>query len=288
MTVQTKVGNGVSLLSPADVQTWLQSGERGVFIGDVLDETNSEALGVGFARYAPGASNEWLVSYDEVLVVTSGAFSVTSGDGRKTARAGELIFLRRGTKLEYSAGDEGAEVVYVMHPHPAQTELYTEHSELVATFHPVDATPPRFADGPAQDNLALLRRIYDPMESGESRDYGPFFEAMADDVVFQTSIMELHGKEALIGYLVNAGEVLEFDIFERPLEYFAAGDKVVQLGTETFRVKATGAVHRAEWAWVYEFRGGKISRILAIQDLAGIADLVADVGAKAQAAADSD
>jgi hypothetical protein len=35
---------------------------------------------VGFAYYAPGARNEWVVTYDEALIITRGAFTVTSAD----------------------------------------------------------------------------------------------------------------------------------------------------------------------------------------------------------------
>jgi ketosteroid isomerase-like protein len=68
----------------------------------------------------------------------------------------------------------------------------------------------------------------------------------------------------------------------RPLEYYGDGNRVVQLGGETFRVKATGATHEADWVWVFDVEEGRITRILAIQDLSGIADEVAEALDKAQ------
>ena len=59
---------GVRLFTPNDAQTWYQPEGRRIFLGDVLDETNSDTLGLGFARYAPGQSNEWVVTYDEALI----------------------------------------------------------------------------------------------------------------------------------------------------------------------------------------------------------------------------
>lgn len=282
----TKVADGVTRYTSDDVPTWLQSEQRQVFIGDVVDGSNGETMGVGFARYAPGASNEWAVTYDEVLIVTRGSFSVISAAGRRTAKAGELIYLRRGTELTYAADDEGAEVVYVMHPHPASTELAAEHPDLVATFHPIEGAPGRFADGPAAEHIALLRRIYDPIERGEATDQGPFLDAMADDVVLEFSAAELRGKGTVRRYFDEASKRMQFNPFERPLQYFGAGDRVVQLGFETFRVKRTGTTHEANWAWVFEFREGRIARILGIEDLSAIADVVAEAAAAAQAAAD--
>lgn len=282
----TKVADGVSRYAPDDVPTWLQSEQRQVFIGDVIDGLNGEAMGVGFARYGPGASNDWAVTYDEVLIVTSGTFSVTSTDGRRTASAGELIYLRSGTRLTYSAGDAGAEVVYVMHPHPESTDLRAKHPDLVATFHPIEGAPERFADGPAAEHIAFLRIIYDPIERGESTDQGPLFEAMTDDVVLELAAGVLRGKAAVARYFDEGSKRMEFHPFERPLEYFGAGDRVVQVGFETFRVKRTGATHQADWAWVFEFRDGRIVRIRGIEDLSGIADVVAESVVAAQAASD--
>ena len=284
----TKVADGVSRYTSDDVPTWLQSEQRQVFIGDVVDGSNGETMGVGFARYAPGASNEWAVTYDEVLIVTRGSFSVISAAGRRTARAGELIYLRRGTELIYAADGGGAELVYVMHPHYATVvaELAAAHPEFVATFHPIQGAPKRFADGPAAEHIALLRHIWDPFERGESTDLGPFFDAMTDDVVFEFSAAELQGKEAVRRYFEEEPKLMEAHPFERPLEYFGDGNRVVQVGFETFRVKRTGRTHQADWAWVYEFREGRIARILGIQDLSGIEDVVTEAAAAAQAASD--
>ncbi|HEU4422834.1 MAG TPA: nuclear transport factor 2 family protein [Pilimelia sp.] len=279
--------SGVSVHTPDDVKTWLRSGQRHVYIGDVLDETNSDSMGVGFARYAPGESNEWVVTYDETLIITSGVFSVTSQGERHTATAGQVIFLRAGTEVVYGAGDEGAELVYIMYPHPSRTDLATRHADLVATFQPADAPPPRFADGQAEQHIALLRRINDPLERGESYDYQPFYDALAEDAVLDTSVMRLEGKRAVIDYFAEAGQAVDFNPFERPLQYFGSGNRVVQWGIETFHVKATGLAHRAEWAWVYEFRSGQISRITAIQDLSAIAEIITEAAAKAQARADA-
>jgi ketosteroid isomerase-like protein len=154
----------------------------------------------------------------------------------------------------------------------------------VATFHPIPGVPQRFADGPTAENIAFVRRIWDPFEQDESADLGPFLDALADDVEFTLSATEvLHGKEAVRRYFEEEPKLMEAHPFERPLEYFGAGNRVLQLGSETFRVKGTGRTHQADWAWVYEFRQGRIARIVVIQDLSGIEDVVVEAAAAAKA-----
>jgi len=275
------LSQGISKFTPDDVDTWYRSGDRRIYLSDVVDPSNSHSMSVGFARYAPGESNEWVVTYDEALIVTKGAYTVTSAEGvETTARAGEVIFLRAGTPVVYSAKEEGAEVVYVTYPHWMKAQKASEHAALLDTFQPSQDRPER------SDAVALLRSIYDPLERGESHDLQPFFDAMADDVVLETSVGGVRGKQAVIGYFAHAAAALEFNIFVRPLEYFGDGNRVVQVGGEIFTVKETGATHEAEWAWVFDVHDGRITRILAIMDLSGVADEVAEALTKAQAAAD--
>jgi hypothetical protein len=48
-----------------------------------------------------------------------------------------------------------------------------------------------------------------------------------------------------------------------------------------FTVKKTGGTHQAGWAWVYDLRDGQITRILATQDLSGVANEVGSALTKA-------
>jgi ethanolamine utilization protein EutQ len=135
-------GAAVRLYTPKDVETWYQPEGRRIFLGDVVDDKNSDTMGVGFARYAPGESNEWVVTYDEALIVTKGAFSVTAEDGTTTtAKVGEFIYLTRGTKVLYSAEEE-TEVVYVTYPTWMDTQRRSEHAHLLEDFHPVQGGVP--------------------------------------------------------------------------------------------------------------------------------------------------
>ena len=136
----SKTLDTITHLSHDDVDAWFKADGRQVFLADVVDAENGDSMSVGFARYAPRAANEWIVTYDEALVVTRGTFSVTSPDGpAATADVGQVIFLRRGTSVVYSAGDDGAEVVYVTYPHWMKAQEASEHAALLGGFQPVES-----------------------------------------------------------------------------------------------------------------------------------------------------
>jgi ketosteroid isomerase-like protein len=86
----------------------------------------------------------------------------------------------------------------------------------------------------------------------------------------------------VLGYFAHASAALEFDIFVRPLEYFGDGNRVVQVGGEIFTVRETGEKHEFDWAWVFDVEDRRITRILAIQDLSGVTDEIAQALAQAQ------
>ena len=85
---------------------------------------------------------------------------------------------------------------------------------------PARHLPPTEERPERRDPVALLRSIYDPLERGESEDFGPLFDALAEAVVLRLPVGEARGKQAVIGYFVHAAATLEFDLFVRPLEYF--------------------------------------------------------------------
>jgi len=122
--------------SQNNVNQWYQSNGQPIFLGDVLDDTNSTSMGAGFARYGKGASNDWIVTYDEVLIIIKGIFSVKTAEGTVTAHPGEIIFLTSGTELTYMAEEE-SELVYVSCPQWASAQQNSEHADLLDTFHPV-------------------------------------------------------------------------------------------------------------------------------------------------------
>ena len=117
---------------------WYQYGDRQIFVGDVLNSSNSETMSVGFYRNKiKGARNEWVVTYDEALIVTKGALTVRFAEGAKTAKAGEVMFLTKGTKVAYEAAEDDTEFVYVTYPHWMDAHRQSEHAALLDSYHPV-------------------------------------------------------------------------------------------------------------------------------------------------------
>jgi ethanolamine utilization protein EutQ len=112
--------------------------DKTIFVGDVLDASNSPCMSVGYYRNAKkGERNEWIVTYDEALIVTKGALTIRHGNGATTAKAGEVIFLTKGTPVAYEAGENDTEVVYVSYPHWLETHKKSEHAHLLDSYHPI-------------------------------------------------------------------------------------------------------------------------------------------------------
>jgi ethanolamine utilization protein EutQ len=112
--------------------------DRQIFVGDVVDSSNSDHMSVGFYRNKrKGDRNEWIVTYDEALIVTKGALTVRSAEGAKTAKVGEVIFLTEGTQITYEAAEDDTEVVYVTYPHWMDAATKSEHAHLLDSYHPV-------------------------------------------------------------------------------------------------------------------------------------------------------
>jgi ethanolamine utilization protein EutQ len=124
-----------------DPGKWYQYADRKIFLGSVLDKTNSNSMSVGFARYGKGESNEWIVTYDEVLIVTKGAFTVHSVEGAQTAKAGEVLWLTKGAKVVYQGEEDDTELVTVTYPHWEEATSKSNYANLLDSFHTTDQLP---------------------------------------------------------------------------------------------------------------------------------------------------
>jgi ketosteroid isomerase-like protein len=124
-----------------------------------------------------------------------------------------------------------------------------------------------------EENIAFIRSVL------ETEDWPRLIDRLADDVVFKVTIPEgtplspeLQGKQAVVEHLLNLGNLLEFRQ-EKPLEYFGGGERVVVLGTESVEIKKNGVtVPHSEYADVFDFHDGLVSRFTIIQDLTAVVD----------------
>jgi len=76
-----------------------------------------------------------------------------------------------------------------------------------------------------------------------------------------------HGRDQVAEFFKLLGETAEFEVFE-PEDYIAQGDRVVVLGHERQRLKATGKVVEIDWAMVFTLRDGKIAKYRSFEDTA--------------------
>lgn len=113
----------VSKLSAEEAEWARVEGE--IFVSDLvdLDRAPQAEMTVGFARLAAGEELEISFPYDEVLVLTRGAYSIRTEAGEElTARPGEAIYLPAGS-INKSRAEEDCEMVYVAAP----PRVYAEH-----------------------------------------------------------------------------------------------------------------------------------------------------------------
>jgi uncharacterized protein len=75
------------------------------------------------------------------------------------------------------------------------------------------------------------------------------------------------GREEVALFFQTLNEILQFERFE-PLEFIERGDRIVVLGEDTVRVRATGQTVDYDWAHVFEMRDGKAVRFREYGDTA--------------------
>src|SRR5918999_600599 len=102
-------------LASGDPDAWTQVGDQQILVSDRVDEAAEPdaKMTVGFARVAAGEELEISFPYDEVLIVSKGAYVVRTEQGDEvSARAGDVIYLPAGS-VSSSRAEEDTEIVYV-------------------------------------------------------------------------------------------------------------------------------------------------------------------------------
>lgn len=114
-----------------------------------------------------------------------------------------------------------------------------------------------------QANVRVVEGMFSSLSRG---DIPGVLDRLSDDIEWRIAgpaelpFSGVHrGREAVARFFRDFGQAAEFEEFE-PREYLAKGDKVVVLGHERQRVKATGRVVHTDWAMVFVLREGRINR----------------------------
>lgn len=85
-----------------------------VYTHDVLTLTQSPRLGCGVMEMTK-SDFPWTLSYDEVDYVISGELTIRCGGQCFTARAGEMLFIPKGSSIHFCAPGH-ARFLYVTYP----------------------------------------------------------------------------------------------------------------------------------------------------------------------------
>ncbi len=125
-----------------------------------------------------------------------------------------------------------------------------------------------------QDNRRVVQSVYEAFGRG---DAAAILAVCAEDVNWDFPPSEVvpyfgrrRGHQGVVEFLTRIGGAVEFEEFE-VRELVPAGDRVVALGRERGRVRATGKTFENEWAMLYTLRDGKIVELRSYEDTAAVA-----------------
>jgi uncharacterized protein len=126
-----------------------------------------------------------------------------------------------------------------------------------------------------RENTETVRRLFAAFGSG---DIATMMSLLSEDVIWSMPgspqvvpyAGERRGHAGASDFFQRLGAAVEFERFE-PREYVAQNDKVIALGTERGRVRATGKAFDNPWALVFTVRGGLITEFRAYEDTAAVA-----------------
>jgi uncharacterized protein len=124
------------------------------------------------------------------------------------------------------------------------------------------------------ENIQVVQRLFTAYAQG---DMPAVLDTIADDVLWQepgpADILSLagtrRGRDQVADWfraLDEGEEILQFE----PREFLADGEKVVVLGFERVRVRATGQTYENEWAFVFAVREAKVAELRAYHDTAAM------------------
>ncbi len=124
------------------------------------------------------------------------------------------------------------------------------------------------------ENVERVRGMYAAFKRG---DIDALAEGVTDDVVWDVAgaphvppAGRRFGRAEVRKFFETVRDTMAFRTFE-PREYIAEGDRVAATGSYSGTVKATGREFVAEWAMVFDMRGGKVARLREFTDTHALA-----------------
>ena len=124
-----------------------------------------------------------------------------------------------------------------------------------------------------QDNRALVQRGYDAFGRG---DIEALLALLDESVEWVTpgppelpTAGRRRGRQQVAEFFQTVNSLYDIQRFE-PDAFVSEGDRVVVLGSETSRVKATGKVLDMRWAHTFTVRNGKVVAFEEYLDMAAV------------------
>ena len=112
-----------------------------------------------------------------------------------------------------------------------------------------------------QENLDIVRRGYEAFGRGDLDALLSLFDENIEWTTPGPSSLPTagtrRGRAQVAAFFQSLNEVFEIERFE-PRDFVAQGDRVVVLGTDRSRVRATGTSIDGHWAHTFLLRDGKV------------------------------
>ncbi len=123
----------------------------------------------------------------------------------------------------------------------------------------------------SNDNVQIVQKIYEKFGSGDTQG---IIDLLSQNVKWDHSGPEVipfarlyEGRTKVGDFFKVLGETMEPLGFETR-EFFVNGDRVVVLGFQKWKVKATGKEWEADWAHVFTVQDGLVTTWRCIYDAA--------------------
>lgn len=127
----------------------------------------------------------------------------------------------------------------------------------------------------AEENKRAVQAIFEAFGRG---DVPGVLAQLSEDVTWKAPGPEVvsyfgdrRGHAGATEFFVQLGTNVDFEYFE-PGVFVAEGDRVVALGRERGKVKATGKSFDNEWALVFTFADGKVTDFQIYENTSAIAE----------------
>jgi ketosteroid isomerase-like protein len=127
----------------------------------------------------------------------------------------------------------------------------------------------------SNSNVQIVQQLYEAFGRGDApailntldENVDWYFVGKAEDVPFAGHYQGHQGMITFFSTVAQTAEVHEFG----PREIMAFDDKVLVLGHERVRVRATDRIFETDWAHLFTIQGGKIVRLREYYDTATMA-----------------